>query len=147
MDLIYLDYNCFQRVFDDPRQIKIQLEALACEGILARTEKKEVRLVWSFMHEDENIFCPFLERKIEVARLSTLCKIRIGPGKEIYNLAKDFQRRAKLSANDAIHLACAYHAKCRYFLTCDDELIKRAKRLNLEIKIMNPVEYIREVEK
>lgn len=110
-------------------------------------EQKEVRLVWSFMHEDENIFCPFLERKIEVARLSTICKIRIGPGKEIYNLAKDFQRRAKLSAKDAIHLACAYHAKCRYFLTCDNELIKRAKRLNLEIKIMNPVEYIREVEK
>jgi hypothetical protein len=29
MDLIYLDYDCFQRGFDDPRQIKIQLEALA----------------------------------------------------------------------------------------------------------------------
>ena len=30
--LIYLDYNCFQRGFDDPRQIRIQKDAihLAC---------------------------------------------------------------------------------------------------------------------
>lgn len=31
MDLIYLDYNCFQRRFDDASQIRIKLEALACE--------------------------------------------------------------------------------------------------------------------
>lgn len=147
MDLIYLDYNCFQRGFDDSRQIKIHLEALACEEIFAKAERKNVRLVWSFMHEDENILCPFIERKIEVWRLSVLCKLRIGPDKEIYRLAREFQQNANLSSKDAIHLACAYHAKCRFFLTCDDELISRAKRLSLEIKVMNPVDYIREVEK
>lgn len=147
MDLIYLDYNCFQRGFDDPNQIKIQLEALACEEIFVRAERKEVRLVWSFMHEDENILCPFLDRKLEVLRLSALCKIKVGPEDEILDLAKDFQQRAKLSAKDAIHLACACHAKARFFLTCDEALIKRANRLNLEIRVMNPVEYIREVEK
>jgi predicted nucleic acid-binding protein len=55
--------------------------------------------------------------------------------------------RSKLSSKDAVHLACAYYAKCWYFLTCDDNLIKYARRLNLGIKIMNPVEYIREVGK
>ena len=147
MDLIYLDYNCFQRGFDDPLQIKIQLEALACEEIFKKAEKEGVKLIWSFMHEDENILCPFLERKLEVARLSALCKIKVGPEKVIYNLAKDFQQKAKLSAKDAIHLACAYHAKCKIFLTCDDELLKRVKRLNLEIKVINPVDYIRGVDK
>ena len=82
-----------------------------------------------------------------MARLSALCKIKIGPEKVIYNLAKDFQQKAKLSAKDSIHLACAYQAKCRIFLTCDDELLKRVKRLNLEIKVMNPVDYIREADK
>jgi predicted nucleic acid-binding protein len=147
MDLIYLDYNCFQRGFDDPNQIKIQLEALACEEIFARAERKEVKLIWSFMHEDENILCPFLDRKLEVLRLSALCKIRVGPEDEILDLAKDFQHKAKLSSKDAIHLACACHAKARLFLTCDEALIKRAMKLNLEIRVMNPVEYIREVEK
>lgn len=146
MDLIYLDYNCFQRVFDDPYQVKIQIEALSCEEIFRRAEKKVLTLVWSFMHEDENILCPFLERKLEVTRLSALCKIRVGPHTEIPNIAKDFQQRAKLSAKDAIHLACAYYAKSNIFLTCDDKLIKRAKRLKLDMMVMNPVEYIREVE-
>lgn len=43
-----------------------------------------------------------------------------------------------------LDLACAIHVKSRLYITCDDELIKRANRLNLEIKVMNPVEYIRE---
>ena len=147
MDLIYLDYNCFQRGFDDPRQIKIQLEALVCEEIFKKAEKKLVKLIWSFMHEDENVLCPFMERKLEVYRLSVLCEIRVGPDKGIYRIAKDFQQKVRLSSKDAIHLACAYHTNSRFFLTCDDKLIKHANRLNLELKVMNPVEYVREVEK
>ncbi len=146
MDLIYLDYNCFQRGFDDPKQIKIRLEALACEEIFKKAEEKTVKLVWSFIHEDENILCPFMERKMVVSRLSTLCKTRVGPNQKILQVAGNVQRQAKISAKDAIHLACAYYARSRYFLTCDDELIKKAQRLNLKMRIMNPVEYIREVE-
>jgi|GEM_PF-5964085 len=33
MGLVYLDCNCFQRGFDDPGQVKIQMEALACQEI------------------------------------------------------------------------------------------------------------------
>jgi len=144
MDVIYLDYNCFQRGFDDLRQIRIQIEALACQEIFMRAERGELQLVWSFMHEDECILCPFPERKYEVFRLSALCKIRAGPKEEIYNYAKVFQRKARLSSKDAIHLACAYYIKAGFFLTCDDNLIKHAKQLNLNIKIMNPVDYIRQ---
>ena len=147
MDLIYLDYNCFQRGFDDPRQIKIQLEALACEEIFKLAEREKVTLIWSFMHEDENMLCPFIERKLAVSRLVALCKTRIGPEKEIYSLAIKFQQKTELSAKDAIHLAGAVYSKSDYFISCDKELIKRAQRLGLAITIMNPVDYIRKVEK
>lgn len=110
-----------------------------------KAEKKEIKLVWSFMHEDENSLCPFLERKGEVSRLSFLCKTRILPDPKIYHLAKSFQQQARLSSKDAVHLACADQAQCEYFLTCDDELGKRAQRLSLKMKVMNPVDYIREV--
>jgi hypothetical protein len=99
------------------------------------------------MHEDENILCPFMERQLEVYRLSVLCESRIGTEEDVYQLAKSFQKKGGLSSKDALHLACAYHAKCGYFLTCDNELIKRSKRLNLELKIMNPIDYIRGAEK
>lgn len=144
VDLIYLDYNCFQRGFDDPRQIRIQMEALACQEIFVRAERGKVRLVWSFMHEDETILCPFPERKYAVLRLATLCKVRVGPEEEIYKRAKSFQKKGRLSARDAVHLACASYINADFFLTCDDRLTKQAKRLKLEIVVMNPVEYIRQ---
>ena len=145
MELIYLDYNCFQRGFDDPRQLKIRLEAMVCEEIFLKAEATEVELVWSFMHEDENTLCPFLERKLEVLRLSSLCKTKIGPKEEIYSTAKEFQDAAGLASKDALHLSCANNAGCSFFLTCDDDLIRRGKRLNLSMEILNPVDYIREV--
>jgi predicted nucleic acid-binding protein len=144
MDLIYLDYNCFQRGFDDPRQIRIQMEALACQEIFVRAEEGRLRLVWSFMHEDETILCPFPERKYEVLRLAALCQVRVGPEQKIYELAKSFQKRGKLSAKDAVHLACASFVGADVFLTCDDSLIRRAKRLKLETAVMNPVDYFRQ---
>jgi predicted nucleic acid-binding protein len=145
MDLIYLDHNCFQRGFDDPRQIRIQMEALACQEIFLRAERDRIGLVWSFMHQDETILCPFPERKYEVLRLNTLCKVRIGPDEEIHKLALSFQKERRLSAKDAIHLACAFYSKADFFLTCDDQLMKQAKQLKLAIRVMNPVDYIREV--
>lgn len=61
MNLLYLDYNCFQRRFDDPRQIRIQIEALACQGIFAFAENQLLQLIGSFMPEDETTLCPFPE--------------------------------------------------------------------------------------
>jgi len=143
LDLIYLDYNCFQRGFDDPRQIRIQMESLACQEIFVRAEGGEVRLVWSFMHEDETILCPFPERKYEVLRLASLCKVRVDPEGEISKHAKSHQKKGSLSAKDSIHLACAAHVSADFFLTCDDRLVKQAEALELEMVLMNPVDYIR----
>jgi len=143
MDLVYLDYNCFQRGFDDPSQIRIQMEALACHEIFIKAERGEVQLVWSFMHQDETLLCPFPERKHEAFRLAALCKIKIGPKNEVFDYAKSFQEKEGLSSKDALHLACAHYVKADFFLTCDDRLEKQAKRLNLKIRIMNPINYIR----
>ena len=143
MDLLYLDYNCFQRAFDAPTQVRIQMEALACQDIFIRAENDEVKLVWSFMHQDETLLCPFPTRKEEALRLATLCKLRLGPKDEIRQLATSIQNQGGLSAKDAIHLACAVEIKADFFLTCDDKLIKRAMKLNLGMAVMNPVDYVR----
>lgn len=95
------------------------------------------------MHEDETILCPFPERKYEVLRLAALCKVRVGPEGEISKHAKSLQKKGSLSAKDSIHLACAAHVNADFFLTCDDRLVKQAEALELEMVLMNPVDYIR----
>ena len=142
MDLVYLDYNCFQRGFDDPRQVRLQMEALAGEEIFRRAEKKWIRLVWSFMHDDESDFCPFADRKYEALRLGSLCDVEVKPTTAIQSAANSFVKQAHLSAKDAVHLACALSARVDYFVTCDGQFLRQAQRLKLRIAIMNPVDYL-----
>lgn len=144
MTLIYLDYNCFQRRFDDPQQTRIQIEALACQEIFNLAEHQTIQLAWSFMHDDETLLCPFPERQAIVVKLSTLCQVRIAPEESIYQLAQDFLQRGNFSAKDAAHLSCAVYIQANFFLTCDDQLRRQAKKLGLTIEIGNPVDYIRE---
>jgi len=144
MDLIYMDYNCFQRGFDDPRHIKIRIEALACEEIFSRSGGK-LQLAWSFMHDDENMLCPFIERKLAVFGMKKLCQIHVAPVVGILETARSYEADAHLSPKDALHVACAVRCGANYFLTCDAQLIKRALRLKLNMVISNPVDYVREV--
>lgn len=142
-ELLYLDYNCFQRGFDDTRQVRIQMEALACQEIFDDAEAKRITLIWAFIHEDESLLCPYPSRRQETLRLATLCTVRVGPEAVLRSIALSFQQREPLSAKDAVHLACAVYARASAFITCDDRLIKLAKRLKLEIAIMNPIDYVR----
>ncbi len=142
-DLIYLDYNCFQRGFDDLRQTRIKMEALACQEIFTQAEAKQVTLVWSFMHQDETFLCPFPQRKYAVLNMASICQVKIPPKIGIIELAKSFQQQTKLSSKDAIHVAAAEYIQANLFLTCDDNLIKQAVKLNLQTDIMNPIDYIR----
>lgn len=142
-DLIYLDYNCFQRGFDDLTQTRIKIEAIACQEIFTQAERDKVTLIWSFMHQDETLLCPFPQRKYAVLNMATLCQVKVPPKIEIVELAKSFQQQTKLSSKDAIHVAVAEHSKANFFITCDDNLIKQAVKLNLQIAIINPIDYIR----
>ena len=143
IDLIYLDYNCFQRGFDDLTQTRIKIEAIACQEIFTQAERDKVTLIWSFMHQDETLLCPFPQRKYAVLNMATLCQVKVPPKIEIVELAKSFQQQTKLSSKDAIHVAVAEHSKANFFITCDDNLIKQAVKLNLQIAIINPIDYIR----
>ena len=142
-DLLDLDYNCFQRGFDDLTQTRIKMEAIACQDIFTQAESNKVTLIWSFMHQDETLLCPFPQRKYAVLAMANICRIKIPPQIEIIKLAKSFQQQSKLSSKDAIHVAAAEHIKANFFLTCDDNLIKQALKLNLQTAIINPVDYIR----
>lgn len=139
---VYLDYNCFQRGFDDRRQARIRLEADACEEIFDQAEAGEIELVWSFMHDDENIVCPFPDRKAEVQTLASICALRIAPDDSVTAAAKEFVSEGKLSGKDALHLAAALHAQAAWFVTCDDQLRKRAARLPIALQVVDPVQYV-----
>ena len=48
-----------------------------------------------------------------------------------------------IKPKDALHLACAIESGCDYFITTDKGLINKAVP---DIKIINPIDFVREME-
>lgn len=46
---------------------------------------------------------------------------------------------------DAYHIAYAESKKVDYFVTVDRQLINASKKANLNLKVINPVEFVMEV--
>ena len=44
---------------------------------------------------------------------------------------------------DAMHVACAENAKADFFVTCDDNLIKKLKRIdNIRVAFYNVIDFV-----
>jgi predicted nucleic acid-binding protein len=125
---LYCDTNVYNRCFDEQNQLRIRLECTAIEGVYALAEAERLELTWSFMLDYEN-------------GLYT-----IAPSPPILTLARRLMKLRKLKSRDALHVACAQHGGCDFFITCDDTLIQRASRRGrqsvLQVKVVNPVEFI-----
>lgn len=139
--------NVYNRCFDDQSQIRIRLETAAIEGIFALTETGKLSISWSFMLEYENSLNPHENRREGAMLLSRLCIETIAPSPEITKLARKIAKGSRVKPRDALHLACAETARCDYFVTCDDTLIRNFRRnrskLKLRVQPVNPVEFIR----
>jgi hypothetical protein len=67
------------------------------------------------------------------------------------DVSKTLQERAResaksgLAALDAAHLAAAEIGGADIVLTCDDTMMRRAARLGLALRVINPVAYLNEV--
>lgn len=144
---VYCDTNVYNRCFDEQSQLRIRLECTAIEGIYAMVEAGRFELTWSFILDYENSLNPHADRKEWVELLSRLCAATIAPSPEILALAQRLIKVNRLNPRDALHVACAQVAECGYFITCDDRLVRRAssggRRSNLQIQIVNPVDFIR----
>lgn len=47
---------------------------------------------------------------------------------------------------DASHIACAEEAEVDYFCTCDDDLLKKINKIsNLRVKIISPLDLVKEL--
>jgi len=141
---VYLDNCCFNRPFDDQSQARVRLEAEAKLEIQQRIADKAVELVWSYVLEYENQASPFEERRDVVARWKTVAMVDVDETEAIVQKAHEIAGRG-LRAKDALHVACAMAAGCDFFLTTDDLVVKRMRGY-AGIAVMDPAQFIVEVE-
>jgi predicted nucleic acid-binding protein len=137
---IYMDNCCFNRPFDDQSTIRIRLETEAKLYIQEKILNEEIELAWSYLIDYENHFNPFEERRntVETWRIHGVIDVAETP--EILDNAKLIQN-LNVKSKDALHVACAIEAKCDYFLSTDDFLLKKLSGFQ-RIKAMNPLSFL-----
>lgn len=140
---IYLDNSCFNRPFDDQKQLRIKLETEAKLDIQERIVQKEIEFTWSYILDFENEANPFEQRRFAIRGWKNYASVDTDETKEIVEKAERFHQMG-IKSKDSIHLACAISMRCEYFLTTDDELIKKASGIK-EIKVTDPISFIKEV--
>ena len=150
---MYFDMNVYNRVFDDNSQMRIRFEAMAIDILFELIEMEQHTLVWSFVLEYENSRNPFIDRKAHIESVASLCREVVEPNKEIKSIAKSIMEKSSAKQRDALHLACAIHNKCDYFVTCDDRFIRTINKINNneyllkslmdDIKLFNPIDFLR----
>lgn len=137
--------NIYNRPFDDQSQVRIRLETIAIFSILQKIKNKELTLLWSFMIDYENSLNPYEDVRQEIEMAASLAVESVTPDESVLTAAKEFESKG-IKPRDSIHLACALKGKAEYFLTCDDKLIRRATTLDINIKIINPLRFIEDME-
>lgn len=140
---IYLDNCCFNRPFDDQSQLRVRLEAEAKlkiqEGVLTGTWQ----LIWSYILDYENSKNPFQERREQIAVWRAYAEVDLEENSEILECARRFTHLG-IKEMDALHMACAVQAGATHFLTTDDIILKSSPRI-LELRIVDPIGFVREM--
>lgn len=141
--LLYLDLNCFNRPFDDQQQERIARETAAVFLILQRITDGVDRLAWSAILDFENSQHPSVDRRTEIARWAKRAVVKVAFGEQVFKRAHELTE-AGFGALDAAHIAAAEASAGDRLLTCDEQLIRRARRMGLDLRVQNPVEYLEE---
>ena len=142
---VYLDNCAYNRPFDDQRQMRIFLEAQAKLHIQRLIADKKLVLTCSYMSLFENSDNPHLERGFSIADFFKHASQFVD-----YDKAETVEAKASeimeyhIKNKDAIHIACAIIAGSNYFITTDDDLIK--KYTGNEIYICSPIDFIKILE-
>ncbi len=139
--LVYLDNCCFNRPFDDQKQLRIRIEAEAKLGIQEAVRSGDVELAWSYILDFENENNPFPDRRERTREWRKYAKVDCVENPGITSAAKAL-KKAGLREIDALHVACAIHVDCDYFLTTDDGILNKSNTID-DIAIDDPVGFIK----
>lgn len=143
--LVYLDNCCLQRPLDDKSQTRIRLEAEAVLGVIELCELGHIELVSSDALGFEVAKNTHPVRKDFAVEVLAKASRHVEAVEDVRGLAKEFTQSG-LQALDALHLASVVEAEADYFCTCDDRLLRIARRLDTRsTKTVSPLQLIEEI--
>jgi predicted nucleic acid-binding protein len=140
-----MDMCCYNRPFDDLSQDRVYLETEAVLSIMKRCETDEWILASSSIIDIELSRQKDLDKLKKTQSLCNAARKHLLLTAEAEEKAKFYQQHG-MKRFDSFHLAVAEANKVDVLLTTDDRFIKTANRLNIGIKVSNPLLWLIEEE-
>ena len=132
----------YNRPFDDQSQPRILLESQIFIMLLLMRSEGRFELLNSFALEYENGKNPNIENMLKISDLLRYSTDYISCDEGILDRSLEFEKYG-LMGMDAMHVACAENTKADFFVTCDDNLIKKLKRIdNIRVAFYNVIDFV-----
>lgn len=142
---VYLDMCCLKRPFDDQGQTRIRME---CEAVLALLggEIENAELVRSAALDLENDQNPLPARAAKVRLWLESMPLLETPESMLVDRVAELMAMG-FKNFDALHVASAESMSVNALATCDDRFLATSRRHagSLKVRILNPIDLIREV--
>ncbi len=142
---IYMDTCCYNRTFDDQTQERIRLESEAILTILKRGQTGKYKIIGSSILELEIDQMHDERKKRNVSELYKVTNLSILYTDEIRERAREIVNMSNIKTFDSLHVAAAESANADVLLTTDGKFEKIAAKLDLKVRVLNPLKFIWEV--
>jgi len=139
---IYIDNCCYNRPFDNQKNLVIQEETQAKMFIQSLVRYRALELVYSLISIKEITDSPFEENSraiLEFIEKYAKCYVGKNSIETAIPLTEEIMQTG-IKIKDASHTACAIIANCDYLITTDKRLLKYEDR---RIEIINPIEFMK----
>lgn len=140
---IYLDVCCLCRPFDDQTTSRIRLEATAVQEIIRRCSTGELLLVTSEAVTEELSLIPDIRKRLRVEKIEYLALERIFIDENIILRMQEIIAMGG-DAMDSLHIACAERSGAVMLTTDDGQITFFKSHQNIQVRIENPVIWLRE---
>jgi predicted nucleic acid-binding protein len=94
------------------------------------------------MLDTENSANPDDDKKVTISLWKDIADYYCPSSDDILKVGSNIMELG-IKAKDALHLACAVSSGCDYFITTDDKL---NNKIISGIRIINPIDFVREME-
>ena len=142
---LYLDNCCYNRPYDDQTQDRIHIESEAVLAVLRACESGYVTILSSPVVRMEIDKFSNEDKRTKVLSLYSLAEPDIPFTDEIKKRAEELRSKSSIRLMDSLHVATAEAGNVDAMLTTDDKLIKACARLELKVRVMNPVYFVLEI--
>ena len=140
---IYLDASALNRPFDDQRLSRNRLEAAAVLAVFEEIDLGEIKLVSSSVLVYENLMSPLVDRREYIATYLTLATTFVTTDTALLKRATEIGAQG-IRPLDALHVASAERGGAEWFVTCDDRILRKARRGKVGARLIvgTPVEFV-----